>query len=137
MHIDDHGTRKNTLRSKLFYAANWLTYKAYDIATGVSSQTGTNAALQQINRPVLLIATGRRNEQRFARHFKQNTGDHVTLWELPQAHHAGAYFYNTQEYQKRVAAFFDQALGIKRPGEGDISDQNSSGLGHACDTGIP
>jgi pimeloyl-ACP methyl ester carboxylesterase len=119
LQIEDHGKRasgagfRRSLRSNLIFIINWLFYKIYDLATGVRAPFGAIPALQQLNRPVLIITTGKGTERAFGRHFQKNGGEHVSLWEIPKARHAAGYFQDTKEYQKRVVNFFNQALSVK------------------------
>jgi len=95
-----------------FYAPlNWVHEKALAWQTGVPVPAALCEEMPRIApRPVLLISTGRGNEQRFARKLHAAGQKYADLWELPNAHHAGGWLAQPEAYAARIGDFFDAAL---------------------------
>lgn len=100
-----------TLKSWIFLPMNWLYDKALTWHTGVPSPSPLTMAVHDVApRPVLLISTGRGSEQRVARKLYAAAGEPKTLWEIPEAHHAGGWAARPEEYAEKIATFFNEAL---------------------------
>jgi pimeloyl-ACP methyl ester carboxylesterase len=61
-------------------------------------------------RSVLLISTGRRQEQRLVRRFFEAAEEPKRLWEIPEALHASGWLARPEAYAERIVAFFDETL---------------------------
>jgi fermentation-respiration switch protein FrsA (DUF1100 family) len=100
-----------TLRSWLLLPMNWLYDKSMTWHTGLSAPVSLIETLRNVApQPVLLISTGRGSEQRVARRLYDAAGEPKTLWEIPEAHHAGAWLTRPDEYAARIVTFFNQTL---------------------------
>jgi pimeloyl-ACP methyl ester carboxylesterase len=107
--LEDHGGRPTTLRRKINYPINWLTYKVGDFISGTSPESNTSA-LRRLHRPVLVISTGRGKEQYFSRLLFEAASEPKELWEIPLARHAAGYFQDSKVYAERMVRFFDANL---------------------------
>jgi dienelactone hydrolase len=107
--LEDHGGKPTTLRRKINYPINWLYYKYADLISGTRPESNTSA-LRRLNRPILVISTGKGMEQYFSRLLFPAASEPKELWEIPQARHAGGFFHDRQAYSERMVAFFDQWL---------------------------
>jgi fermentation-respiration switch protein FrsA (DUF1100 family) len=89
----------------------WVTFKIWEWQ-GVSAPLPVIEALPRIApRPVLLIAgTQSKLEQGAQRKFYAAARQPKTLWQVPEAGHAGCWAARPAEYEQRIVAFFDQAL---------------------------
>jgi len=112
MNLEDHGNPPMTLLRRLYYPLNRLTYWLYDFAAGISNSASTISVLKRLGRPALLITTGAGMEHKLGQVYQKTLGEAVTLWEIPNARHAGGYFYNTKAYQEKVVQFFEQAFTV-------------------------
>jgi len=62
-------------------------------------------------RPILLISgAGSEYERRSQQMYYAAAAEPKTLWEVPEAHHLGAWHLHPKEYEERVVAFFNEAL---------------------------
>lgn len=79
---------------------------------GVHTGQPTTDALGAISpRSVMLVSgAGSRFERRAMRHYHSTAGSHVSLWEIPEAQHAGGWGAKPTEYVEKLVAFFDDAL---------------------------
>jgi len=107
--LEDHGGRPTTLRRWINYPINWLGYKIGDFISGTKPE-GNTSALKRLNRPVLMISTGRKMEQYFMRLLFAAASEPKELWEIPAARHAGGFFENPEEYGDRIVKFFETHL---------------------------
>jgi pimeloyl-ACP methyl ester carboxylesterase len=107
--LEDHGGRPDTLRRKINYPINWLTYKVGDFIAGTRPESNTSA-LKRLRRPLLLISTGKGGEQHFSRLLFKAASGPKELWEIPQARHAGGYFQDPKAYSEKMVKFFDTNL---------------------------
>ena len=61
--------------------------------------------------PLLLIASGNaQNESAFNRLYADAAREPVDFWDIPDGTHTAAIRERPAEYERRVVAFFDQAL---------------------------
>jgi pimeloyl-ACP methyl ester carboxylesterase len=85
--------------------------KAVTWYTGVPVPPSVVEAMPGIApRPLLLISTGRRGEQRLVRRFYEAAGEPKDLWEIPEAYHAGGWHARPEEYAAKIVSFFDETL---------------------------
>jgi pimeloyl-ACP methyl ester carboxylesterase len=85
--------------------------KAVTWYTGVPVPASVTEVISRIApRPLLLISTGRRGEQRLVRRFYEAAGEPKHLWEIPEAYHAGGWRARPEEYAAKIVGFFDEAL---------------------------
>jgi len=61
-------------------------------------------------RPILLISTGRRQEQRLVRRLYEAADEPKSLWEIPEALHASGWRARPEAYAERIVSFFDETL---------------------------
>ena len=107
--LEDHGGRPTTLRRWINYPINWLGYKIGDFISNTKPESNTSV-LKRLNRPVLMISTGRKGEQYFMRLLFAAASEPKELWEIPAAHHAGGFFKDPAEYAERMIKFFEAHL---------------------------
>jgi uncharacterized protein len=60
---------------------------------------------------LLIAAPNSPNGERLNRDYARAAGANATLWEIPESGHVGGIDARPQEYERRVAGFFDRALG--------------------------
>lgn len=96
-----------------FYAVEYKVWKWQ----GVSAPLAMVQAIARITpRPVLLIASGQnKSEVALQRRFFAAAGEPRSLWIIPEAQHIQGWQLRPQEYEERIAAFFDQALANISP----------------------
>ncbi len=107
--LEDHGGKPTTLRRKINYPINWLLYKFADFISNTKPESNAQA-LRRLDRPILVISTGRGTEQHFSRLLFAAASEPKELWEIPAARHAGGFFQERQAYSERMVAFFDKWL---------------------------
>jgi len=107
--LDDHGGKPTTLKRKINYPINWIMYKFGDFISNTKPECNTRA-LQRLNRPIMVISTGRGKEQYFTRLLFAAASEPKELWEIPEARHAGGFFQERLAYSARMVAFFNQWL---------------------------
>ncbi len=101
----------NSLFERIVYGVNWLDARGVEWRTGVIAPPGIVEVIGRISpRPLLLIATGQDLGRRLIRHFYERAKEPKELWEIPETVHGGQFAARPEEYEKRVAAFFDEAL---------------------------
>jgi uncharacterized protein len=72
-------------------------------------------------RPVLLIgAGGDKTEIPVTRAYAEAVGPTAETWEIPEAGHTGGLRARPAEYERRVIAFLDEALGLDGSRRGDL-----------------
>jgi fermentation-respiration switch protein FrsA (DUF1100 family) len=85
--------------------------KAVTWYTGVPVPLSVTEVIPRIApRPLLLISTGRRGEQRLVRRFYEAAGEPKSLWEIPEAYHAGGWHARPEEYAAKIVDFFYETL---------------------------
>jgi uncharacterized protein len=90
------------------FAAEFATVR---IASGAKSGPPMDDMIKRITRPLLLVSTGRDQEYDFNVKYDRDAGERpVEHWNLPDAGHTGAIRDAAPAYERRVTAFFDQAL---------------------------
>jgi hypothetical protein len=98
-------------------ALRWLSPMTMETAAGIVLANrwpprGLVDAVPRIApRPVLLISGGRGNpDEELNAVYRDAGGPTVSLWEIPQAGHTGGLDAVPEAYERRVVAFFDEAL---------------------------
>ena len=90
------------------FAAEFATVR---ITSGAKSGPPMQDMIKRISRPLLLVSSGREQEYDFNVKYERDAGDRpVEHWNLPDAGHTGAIRDAAPAYERRVTAFFDQAL---------------------------
>jgi dienelactone hydrolase len=97
------------------YTLGALMSVAKTAAVAVSSNQAPPANLKnlaaKVEQPMLLIAAPNApNGEKLNRGYAKAAGDSATLWEIPESGHVGGLKARPEEYERRVIAFFDQAL---------------------------
>ncbi|MBN1318374.1 MAG: alpha/beta hydrolase [Anaerolineales bacterium] len=91
-----------------FQAATFLVWDGMGVA---GPMPVTQAAAELSPRPLLLIAGIRSQyEQALNQKLYAAAGEPKTLWEVPEAGHAGAWRADPEEYKQRILSLFEQAL---------------------------
>jgi dienelactone hydrolase len=88
---------------------------AKTVAVAVSSNQAPPANLKdlaaKVEQPMLLIAAPNApTGEALNRGYAEAAGESATLWEIPESGHVGGLKARPEEYERRVIAFFDQAL---------------------------
>lgn len=112
MTLEDHGDAYfSSLKGWFYFPYSWLYYKILNFMSGVKPTTGILSQIEKItSRPLLLISTGKKGEQRFGRICCTSASESFSLWEVEDANHAEAYFQDPEAYQKQVCDFFNEAM---------------------------
>ncbi len=86
-------------------------YALTDLLTDASPPTPLRAAVNQAQRPVLLLAAGKvSDEQRGIRSIRAGRPDQVQVWIIDGAGHTQGLRTAPQQWESKVTAFFDQTL---------------------------
>ena len=88
----------------------WIVFKTIEVLTGSSPGPALEDQVARIASPVLLISAGTDAERDFNVLYEAAAPGPVEHWNLPDAHHTDAIHDHADEYERRVAAFFDGAL---------------------------
>jgi pimeloyl-ACP methyl ester carboxylesterase len=89
----------------------WIVSSLQEFLTGASQPEGLPKEIPKIApRPILLISTGKRGEQRVVRRYYELANEPKTLLEIPEARHAAGLFFRAEEYEGKLLEFFDQNL---------------------------
>ncbi|HYP49220.1 MAG TPA: alpha/beta fold hydrolase [Thermoleophilaceae bacterium] len=93
-----------------------LSYLARDAANAVFSNQLPPAHLEELipkiaPRPILLIHAGSREVGRLNPRYYRAAGEPKRIWEVPSGGHTDGIDTRPGEYERRVVAFFDAALG--------------------------
>jgi len=115
--LQDHSFVDGFSFSKIvMYPYWWCVYACQSLLTGVAQPPGVLAAIVHIcPRPLYLIATGRRDGARFVQQLYTAAGEPKSLWEIPEARHAGGAAARPKEYARRLVEFFNKALLADEP----------------------
>ena len=107
--LSDHGGKPKSLRRWINYPFNWIYYHAYEFMIGGHDTSVMEAISQIAPRPILLIASGKKDIY-FNHLFFQAANEPKELWELPHGEHGGAILEDSRTYIQHVVEFFDKAL---------------------------
>jgi pimeloyl-ACP methyl ester carboxylesterase len=90
-----------------------ITMQAVRAVSGMRTSPSLKEIIGRIApRPVLLVASsGFENEIAANRVYQRRGGSNVSLWELQNTPHTGGLRTHPAEYERRVSAFLDRALG--------------------------
>jgi dienelactone hydrolase len=92
----------------------WITYSVADLLTAADPPTSLRAAVAAAApRPVLLITASEvDDETRAGRYIQEGAPESVEVWEVPGADHTGGLDARPADWERRVTAFLDAALGV-------------------------
>jgi fermentation-respiration switch protein FrsA (DUF1100 family) len=86
-------------------------FKTIEVLSGDPPSPALEDRIAQIEQPSLLISAGTAIERDFNVLYDEAAGDApVEHWNLPDAHHTDAIHEYPEEYERRLASFFDRAL---------------------------
>jgi uncharacterized protein len=114
MQLADHGWLSHYgFRGALTKGIEWVTYHAAGILSGAPRPMALRDAIRAAApRPVLLVAGGNVTDESLAgRFFQAASPDTVRLWVVPGAGHTDGLATHPAEWEARVIAFLDGALG--------------------------
>jgi pimeloyl-ACP methyl ester carboxylesterase len=96
-----------------------LTYGMADLLTSAGPPVTLHDAVHASARPTLLIAAGDvADEARAGRYIQSASPKTVELWVVPGTGHTHALYTHPGEWEARVVAFLDTALGVDGSGAG-------------------
>jgi uncharacterized protein len=113
------GTRSIREHVHMSGAAKWILLPQWSVITAATAVFSNHAPPPDLNelvgriapRPVFLIYTPHgQGAETLNPTFYAAARDPKTLWEIPEAGHTGGIDVRPQEYERRVIAFFDNAL---------------------------
>jgi uncharacterized protein len=90
--------------------SSWLMFQTIRVLSGDRPGPALEDLMPEIESPVLMISAGTAVERDFNVLYDEAAGDAVEHWNLPDAHHTDAIHEHAEEYERRVAAFFNAAL---------------------------
>jgi fermentation-respiration switch protein FrsA (DUF1100 family) len=90
--------------------SGWVMFNAIRVLSGNSPGPALEDQVARIASPLLLISAGNDVERDFNVDFAHVARAPVEHWNLPEAKHTGAIRQRPAEYERRVVAFFDDAL---------------------------
>ena len=120
------GTRSIREHVHMSGIARWILLPQWSVITAATAVFSNHAPPPGLNelvgrispRPVFLIYTphgqGAETENPT---FYAAAGEPKTIWEIPEASHTGGLDARPEEYERRVIAFFDEALLTGGPGD--------------------
>jgi uncharacterized protein len=114
MQLADHGWLSHYgVRGTITKGIDWVTYEAADLLSSADRPMSLrNAIRAAAPRPVLLIAGGNQTDESIAgRFFQAASPTTVQLWVVPGAGHTAGLATHSAEWEARVTAFLDRALG--------------------------
>jgi fermentation-respiration switch protein FrsA (DUF1100 family) len=88
----------------------WTMFKAMEALSGDAPGPALEEVVPRISSPVLMISAGEKVERDFNVLYDAVGGPGVEHWNLPNAHHTDAIREEPVAYERRVVAFFDDAL---------------------------
>jgi pimeloyl-ACP methyl ester carboxylesterase len=91
-------------------SVSWTTMRMVALLGGRGEPPPLVAIASRIDAPVLLIASGARDEASIARALAQRIGPSARVWEIPRAGHTGGLDTAPAAYRQRVIAFLRAAL---------------------------
>jgi dipeptidyl aminopeptidase/acylaminoacyl peptidase len=100
------------IRGAIQEGVDWLMYAVTDLLTSADAPMSLRAAAAAAApRPLLLIAGGAvPDEPRAASHIQRDNAA-VQVWEVPDTGHTRALYTQPAQWEQRVIAFLDNALG--------------------------
>jgi uncharacterized protein len=88
----------------------WTMFKAIEVLSGDAPGPALEDLVPRISSPVLMISAGSTIERDFNVLYERAAHGRVEHWNLPHAHHTDAIHEDRARYERRVAAFFEEAL---------------------------
>jgi uncharacterized protein len=88
----------------------WVMFTTMRVLSGDPPGPPLEDLVRRIRQPTLLISAGRAEERDFNVLYEDAAHGPVEHWNVPDAAHTHAIRTHADEYERRVAAFFDQAL---------------------------
>jgi uncharacterized protein len=88
----------------------WLMFTTIRVLSGDTPGPPLEDLIARVRTPTLLISAGTAIERDFNVLYDQASRGPVEHWNLPDAHHTDAIRNRPADYERRVVAFFDQAL---------------------------
>lgn len=100
-------------RGSIQIGLEWMEYSLADLLTDAVKPISLTQAVQQAQRPVLLITAGKiEDEQHTAAYLQQQAPDKVTVWNILEAGHIQGLSITPNEWKAKVTDFLDQSLGL-------------------------
>lgn len=93
----------------------WLDLRGISLRTSESMPPGLLEQLPAIApRPILYLSSGPDDDagQQIVAYFQANTPGPSELWQVPEAGHGAIPRLRTEEYERRVVGFFNEAMGV-------------------------
>jgi pimeloyl-ACP methyl ester carboxylesterase len=100
--LTDHGP--------LARSVSWMTMRMVALLGGRAEPPALAGLASRIHAPVLVIASGARDEATIDRALAERIGPSAQLWEIPRAGHTGGLDTAPAAYRQRVIAFLRAAL---------------------------
>jgi dipeptidyl aminopeptidase/acylaminoacyl peptidase len=98
-------------RGSIQIGLEWLQYTMADLLTEAIKPVSLAQAVEDAQRPVLLITAGKSDEEQHATaYIKQHAPDTVTVWNIPEAGHIQGLSVAPVEWDVTVTGFLDTAL---------------------------
>ncbi len=91
-------------------AISWVMFKAIETMTGDKPSRPLEDLVAKISSPLLLISADTKFEKDANDRFAEVANEPFTHWNIPDAEHTGAVRSHRVQYERRVSAFFDDAL---------------------------
>ena len=91
-------------------APGWLMFSTMRVLSGDPPGPPLEELVTRIASPLLLISAGTDVEREFNVLYDEAARRPVEHWNLPEAHHTDAIHEHAGEYERRVVAFFNEAL---------------------------
>jgi uncharacterized protein len=89
---------------------SWVMFSTIRVLSGDAPGPPLTDLLPQITEPTLMISAGTTIERDFNVHYDRVARGPVEHWNLPDAHHTDAIHEQRAAYERRVTAFFEEAL---------------------------
>jgi hypothetical protein len=102
---------QNLKGTKLETLAEWVMFATTRVTSGDAPGPPLDDMVSRIAAPTLMISAGTDIERDFNVRYDGLAGPSVEHWNLPTAQHTRAIHSHRAEYERRVAGFFDRALG--------------------------
>jgi pimeloyl-ACP methyl ester carboxylesterase len=91
-------------------SVSWMSMRMVALLGGRGEPSALADVAAHIQAPVLLIASGARDEATFARALAARIGPAAEVWQIPRAPHTGGLETDAAAYRRRVVAFLRAAL---------------------------
>jgi fermentation-respiration switch protein FrsA (DUF1100 family) len=88
----------------------WMQFAALRVLSGDAPGPPLEDLVARITSPLLLISADRHEERDFNVLYDKAARGGVEHWNVPDGHHTAAIREKPREYERRVVAFFDEAL---------------------------